>query len=141
MQKRKNFGKKEYTISLCRDFNGIMFGDSRELVRRKINMKYKEYKKNEYSVNSLDDYDAFQVYYDKNDNLECVEIVSGKVYIDDNLVFPGTIKNAERLIQNLKFDGYGYCSIEDSVGITPAMEDENMIEGILFGCKGYYKEQ
>ena len=140
MQKRKIFGKNTFVVEILKGFNGILFGDSRDNVRKKIGGKYTEYKRNEFSINSIDDYDLFTISYDADNKFECIEFVSGKVYLNNIQIFPGSLKKASEVIRNLKYDGYGYSSEEESVGITTSEDDNNMIETILFACEGYYRE-
>ena len=51
---------------------------------------------------------------------------------------PGTISKAKKVIPDLEYDGYGYTSTSQSVGITVNPDNENQIDGILFGCLSYY---
>ena len=73
---------------------------------------------------------------------QCARKVFGdyKIALDRKKLFPVTITKAKRLLPDLEYDGYGYTSVAQSVGITVNPDNEDRIDGILFGCANYYSE-
>lgn len=125
-----------WTVTLLEGFNDIKFGAPRTDVRRQIEGKYKEYKKNKFSKNTLDDYGDFHLYYDENNALEAVEVFSNiEININKKTIFPGMINIALEAIPDLKEEAGSYISISNSVGIVAP---EGSIESILFARKDYY---
>lgn len=121
--------------------NGIPFLSSREEVRERLGMAYQEIKKSTMAQNTTDVYDGFHVFYDEENRFCAIEVFGGlKLSISGKTVFPGTISKAKKVLSDLEYDGYGYTSVALSVGITVNPDEENQIDGILFGCKDYYKE-
>lgn len=114
----------------------IQFGMPRDAVRKIMGNIYKEYRKNKYSKNTLDDFGFYHVFYDMNDMCEAVEIFENvEIEIDDIQIFPGTVSNAYRIIGDLAEGEGGLISISQSVGISVS---DGRIESILFGKKDYY---
>ena len=127
---------KVWTVTLLEGFNDIKFGTPRDDVRRQIEAKYKEYKKNKFSKNTLDDYGDFHLYYDESNALEAVEVFSNiEITVNKKMIFPGMINNALEAIPDLKEEAGGYISISNSVGIEAP---EGNIESILFAKRNYY---
>ena len=125
-----------WNVTPLEGFNDIKFGFARADVRRKIEGKYKEYKKNKFSKNTLDDYSDFHLYYDENNTLEAVEVFSNiEILVNKKVIFPGTIDNALDAISELKEIDGGFISISNSVGIEA---QEGNIESVLFARKNYY---
>ena len=116
--------------------NGVLFGMTREEVRRALGTSFVEFKKNKYSQNTTDDYGVAHIYYDAEDKCEAVEVFADVVVsIAGKKVFPATIKDAKAIIPDLEFDGYSYISVKKAVGIVVS---EGKMESILFGAEGYY---
>lgn len=89
----------------------------------------------------MDVYDGFHVFYDEQNRLNAVEVFGDyKIALDRKILFPVTITKAKRLLPDLEYDGYGYTSVAQSVGITVNPDNEDRIDGILFGCANYYSE-
>ena len=119
--------------------NGIAFGESRDVVREIIGHAFQEFKKTPIAKNTTDAYADYHVYYDDQNRFEAIEFFGDvKVYVGRCVVFPGKIGKAQKIFADLVDDGYGYTSQDASVGITLA-DDNVTIDGILFGCKDYYK--
>ena len=115
----------------------IEFGMSRAEVRQLVDMSYSEFMKAPTSSNPTDDFGAFHVYYDSNDQCEAVEVFSElEVEVMGKLIFPTSLEDALKALPSLQPDGDGLISIADSVGIYAP--DGNM-ESILFGVEGYYR--
>lgn len=114
----------------------IKFGMRREEVRSIINKNYTEYKKNRYSQNTTDDFGFCQIFYDKKNLCEAVEIFEEvEVSMNGITLFPGSVDTAYQIIPGLVQDEYGLTSTIQSIGISVL---EGKIESILFGRQGYY---
>lgn len=130
---------KKWTIIPTNSINGIPFLASREEVRDSLGMAYHEIKKSPMAQNTMDVYDGFHVFYDINNQFCAIEFFGDlKLSVGGKTVFPGTISKAKKVIPDLEYDGYGYTSTSQSVGITVNPDNENQIDGILFGCLSYY---
>lgn len=127
-------------IEPCKQINSIPFGANRETVRKMLNMEYQEFRKSVYATNTTDAYDSFHVFYDDDDNFEAIEIFEGTVIIRNERVFPGKLDGILRLFPEMVYDGFGYISTENSIGITTSAEDSDSIEAILFGRSNYYSD-
>lgn len=116
--------------------NGIAFGDTRQNVRKSINLDYKEFKKTSLSANTTDNYGFCHFFYDKNDCFVAVEFFDGiELTIDNKHIFPGKLSEIQSAVDDLEYDGYGYISKNKSIGISA---NGSEIESILFGKKDYY---
>ena len=99
-------------------------------------------KKSAFSKNTMDVYESFHVFYNENDEMEAIELFEGnRLSLDRKTLFPGSIRNAKKLIPDLKENGGSYISASMSFGITVSPDDPDLIESVLVGCKGYYEEQ
>lgn len=115
--------------------NGVEFGMSREEVRSVLG-KAKEFRKTKFSKNTTDDFGYCHVFYDSNDKCEAIEIFNEvEVVVNDTVIFPSSIKVAQTVFKDLIEDEGCYISAELAVGITL---DNDKMESILFGTKGYY---
>lgn len=131
--------KKVDNVIPCKSFMGVEFGSDRKLVREKFGNKYTEFKKSQFSENTTDDYGDFHIYYDAANTMEAVEVFGKlELIVRGKRVYPGTIKNAVKVFSDLAFDEGGYIAKDNSVGITPKTDNEDVIEAILFGVEGYY---
>lgn len=118
------------------EINGIKFGMHREEVRKILGNNFTEFKKNKFSKTTSDNYGFCHVYYNTQNDFVAVEIFEfSEIYVNDALLFPGTIENAKNIINNLEEDDYGYISRTQSIGICVA---NGQVDSILFGAKGYY---
>lgn len=114
----------------------IKFGMEREKVRGLMNRNFREYKKSRFSQNTTDDFGFCQIFYDKKNVCEAVEIFEDvEVIINGTTVFPGSTEMAYQIIPGLVRDEYGLTSTEQSVGISVS---DGKMESILFGRQGYY---
>ena len=89
------------------------------------------------SENIVDVYPSIHVYYSTRDKLEAVEFFGKDIYLSVNsqLVFPGTLSNARKILPDLE-ERYGsMISKASSIGIST--EGDNIIS-ILVGCSNYY---
>lgn len=129
---------KKWVVYPLKNLNEIKFAMKRDEVREIINCPYREIRKSMFSENTMDVYKGYHISYDENDCLESVEFFSDvEIYVNGRLVFPGSIKTALSIFDDLFFDGYGYISRSYSVGI--GISDDNDIESILFGNMNYYQ--
>lgn len=127
---------KIFDVVLGKEVNGVSFGTDRDAVRKVFGKKFKEIKKNIFSKNTMDAYDDFHIYYNKDNTFEAIEIFGRvTVRIEGVKAFPGNIETLKRLITDLDDEGDGYLSRKKSVGITT---EDGEIKSILFGEPGYY---
>ena len=132
---------KKWTILPVISVNDVPFLSSREEVRVRIDLPFQEVKKTPLSANTMDVYDGFHVFYDEQNRFNAVEVFGDyKIAIRGKTVFPGTITKAKKLLPDLEYDGYGYTSVSQSIGITVNPDNEDRIDGILFGCSNYYQD-
>ncbi|MDE7414562.1 MAG: hypothetical protein K2N05_12355 [Muribaculaceae bacterium] len=114
----------------------IKFGESRSNVRFVMGA-YKEYKKNKFSSNTLDDFGGCQVFYTKDNTVEAVE-----VYRNVELLYKGENlfnMNKEELISifndpQRKEDEYGITF--PTVGVSITLVD-GLPDSILMYQRGY----
>ena len=130
---------KKFIVVLNKKVNDYEFGEKRDIVRKKIGEEFKEYKKTIYDVNTTDAYKGYHVFYDDNNKFEAIEIYDGEIYCEGMKIFPGTVENAKKVIDDLIEDDFGIISEKYSVGITTSEDNEDDIDVILFGRKDYYK--
>ena len=118
--------------------NGIMFGTDRLTVRKILGKPKRIFKKTADAANTTDAYDGFHVYYSAEDKLEAIELFDSekKLSINSQQIFPGTLKEARKILPDLVGDNNSYSSKECSVGICT--EEEGIIS-VLVGHKDYYK--
>ncbi|MCI6186363.1 MAG: hypothetical protein MR739_04200 [Spirochaetia bacterium] len=124
------------TVKLCESFSNIVFGTSRDVVRKTINCDYKEFKKSKYSKNTTDDYGKFHVYYDEQNLLSAVEVFNGEeVLLDGKDLFKLSLNELKQLFPDAEVDTCGFISRKSSIGV---FAQDNQIETILIGRKDYY---
>lgn len=122
-------------IPLCQ-VGSVPFQSNREIVREAFG-EFREFRKNQFSKNTADDFGFCHVYYDENDNCDAFEFFSGcKIEVDGKIVFPGRIDAIKSVLGDYVIMGDSYISIEKSIGITVINRE---IECVLFGKKDYYK--
>jgi hypothetical protein len=126
----------KWIVEPTKSVNGILFGDSREIARKKMGMEFTEFKKSKFSKNTTDDFGLCHIFYDKDNKVEAVEVFSDvEVLIGNTTVFPGGLNQLKKLFDDLHQDGDSYISISNSVGVCL---ESDVIDCILFGCKDYY---
>lgn len=114
----------------------IKFGESREEVRKNLGT-YKEYKKNKFSTNTLDDFGFCQVFYNAMNKVEAVEMYRnvGLVYDNVNLF----LLDKPQLLRVFQADGINedeYGINVPSLGLSIALTVD-MPDSILAYQKGY----
>ena len=118
-------------------FSEIKFGMFRKNVRLLLG-NYREFFKNEYSVNSADDFGYCHIFYDKDNKFEAVEFFQDvELFIDDKCIFPGTITEIQKIIKDLKEEYGCFISKSKSIGIVV---NDTIIESVLVGNSGYYND-
>lgn len=114
----------------------IKFGESREEVRKLIG-NYKEYKKNKFSTNTLDDFGFCQVFYDANNKVEAVEMYRNvKLIYDDVNLFDLDKSELVNKLQNHHIDDDEYGMTIPSLGLSISLID-NVPDSILVYQRGY----
>lgn len=130
---------EKWKINPTISVNGIVFGESRDVVRGILGQPFREFKKTPFSKNTTDAYDSYHIYYDNQNRFEAIEFFGDvKVYVGRCVVYPGKKDKLLKVFEDLVDDGYGYTSLNSSVGAVLA-DDNTKLDGILFGCKGYYR--
>ncbi len=125
----------KFDVKLLESVNQIRFGMSRKEVRKLNKNRYKTFKKNIFSRNTTDDFRAFHVYYDKNNNCEAVEICEFDEMTINNKQVSKNFKDFENVINDLVENTGSYISKSCSIGIT---QEDGIVESVLVGCRGYY---
>ena len=118
--------------------NGIEFGTERSVVKKILGKPKKVFRKSSDAANTTDAYANFHAYYTADDKLEAIEVFGSSisVCIDDQIVYPGTLSAAIKVLSDL-VECYGsFISKAASVGISA--EDDNIVS-LLVGCKDYYR--
>lgn len=115
----------------------ICFGMTRGEVRKIFSIEAKEFKKTKFSRNTSDDFGFCHVFYNLNNECEAIEIFDEiQISINDNIIFPGDIDNAKKVINDFEEDFGSYISKTNSIGIYAPT---GKIESILLGNENYYK--
>ncbi len=129
---------KKVIVVPLESINGIPFGADRAVVRKKFGSAFKEFRKSFLSENTTDAYEYCHLFYSKDNRFEAIEIFEpGQVVVNGKNIFPGTVDDLCEVFHGLKEENGEFLDLTNSVGVTVA-EDNNTVEGILFGCKDYY---
>ena len=118
--------------------NGMLFGTDRNAIRKCLGKPKSVFKKTPDALNTTDAYAHFHVFYSADDKLEAIEVFGNEISlsIDSQMIFPGTLSAARKILPDIEGD-YGFFESKSaSVGISA---EEDMIVSILVGGKGYYK--
>ena len=117
--------------------NGLTFGMDRLTVRKILGVLNDVFRKSNDSANTTDDYSDFHVYYSSENQLEAIELFSRNIslFINSQLVFPGKLSDAQKILPDLEECFGSYISKVASIGICA---EEGNILSILIGCKDYY---
>ncbi len=98
--------------------------------------KHTEFKKNQFSKNTTDEFGEVHVYYSTENRVEAVEIFGGvEIEMGGKIIFPCDLEELKKTIPNLIRDGDSYIQQQKSIGIFAPNES---IESFLAGCAGYY---
>lgn len=131
---------KEIVVIPLKSVGDISFGMSRSKVREVLG-EYREFKKSKFSSNTTDDFKSCHVYYNKNNECEAVEFFQDVIIkVENEIVFPNEFEKIcdilKRLDSDIEIEEDGCTSIKYSIGAYASI---GKVEGILFGCEGYYK--
>lgn len=114
----------------------INFGESREAVRKTLGA-CKEYKKNKFSTNTLDDFGFCQVFYDASNKVEAVEMYRNVELIYDNVnLFTLNKTQLVNVLQNHSITEDEYGMSIPSLGLAITFID-NLPDSILAYQRGY----
>lgn len=119
-----------------------ILGLGRAEIRSRISKSYKEFQKSRFSVNTTDRYDAFCVFYDKNNICEAIEFFSKyALCLEEHTLMQVGRKEIKKILLNLdadiEEDDYGIISQKLSIGISCP---NGKVETVLIGVPGYYDE-
>ena len=117
--------------------NGIEFGADRADVYTALGKPKKTFKKSSDSMNTTDAYSFCHVYYTSDNKLQAIEFFEGdvEIYINNVLVFPGTIDAIKKVSPDMCGKFGSYISKESSIGVC---QENGMITSFLVARKGYY---
>lgn len=114
----------------------IKFGEAREEVRKTLGT-YKEYKKNKFSKNTLDDFGFCQVFYDTENKVEAVELYRNAELLYNNInLFTLDKTQLTKVFSNEKIDEDEYGMTFPSLGLSITFID-NTPDSILAYQRGY----
>lgn len=131
---------KKFEVKVKKSVNAAEFGCDREKTREVFGNGFREIQKNKFSLNTMDAYESFHVFFTKDNKFEAIEIFGDiKVTVNGKKIFPGGVDKAVNALPQLKREDYGLIDKSNSIGITLSQDDENRIESIMFGCEGYYQ--
>ena len=122
-----------FEVKPCKNVGSIVFGMSRNDVRKLFNNKFTEFSKTKSSSATVDDFSGVHVYYNTKNKVEYVEIFNGTVTYNGVTIFPGKENN---LIKTLS------CSFTNNINKTYNISyeaDNGELKSIGFGGPGYYK--
>lgn len=130
---------KKLIIKTNQSVNDLVFGTDRSVVRKTFGSAYKEIKKTPFSVNTIDVYADYHIYYTSDNKFEAIEIFGNVIAMANGImVFPAEIDAIKNIFPGIVVDEWGgYIDKDNSIGITVSTEN-NKIETILFARKGYY---
>lgn len=116
----------------------IVFGCEKGEIQKILGRKRKSFCKSIFSKNLTDDYSNYHIYYDDKNLVEAVEIFRNiEVVLNGKILFPGTVKQAQKILTDLQYEDGSYISHKESIGLYAPNDDGN-IEAILVAEKGYY---
>jgi hypothetical protein len=132
--------QQRYTVKPYERFGEILFDEPRDTVRLKLGT-FKEFKKNKFSKNTMDDCGDILVSYDELDKVNAVQALRAEVYIGETKVFPCSKREFIAIISELDNT---YFTTEDSVesvvlGIC-AYAPEDDVEALVVYRHGYYSK-
>ena len=116
----------------------ISFGESRENTRR-IFGEYEEYRKNNFSKNTSDDFREFHVFYDSEDNVEAIEFFDSELFINNKKIFPNNKSDLIKILTELGAKGSESADsiVSSLLGISVYIPD-GQPKSLLIYKKGYF---
>ena len=141
-KKSCEFRKIKLTIKPMEGVNEIKFGMTRDEIHSLWGETEGFYKGDQDIL--TDDYRFCHIYYDSNDLFEAIDIAAE--YVDvyyENTILSSKYSDILRFFENIYDDieehGDGFISKKGSIGVY-IENDEDIVDAILFGKKGYYLE-
>ena len=114
----------------------IKFGESRDKVRSILG-QYREYKKNKFSKNSLDDFGFCQVFYNDQNQVEAVELYRNvELIYDKKNLFNLNAQELKILFNDPSVKENEYSLDFPSYGLSIVLQ-ESLPDSILTYRKGY----
>jgi hypothetical protein len=130
----------KFEITPYQSVGEISFDMPREAVR-KLFGQFKEFKKNKFSKNTVDDFGYFHVYYDQDNKITAVEFFPGiqLEYKEKNLF----AMDYREFVQFIKSNSFTLREIDsgiiiNDIGISLYVPGKTEIESILVYRRGYY---
>ena len=130
---------KKWILVPLKKINDIEFGRNRDDIRKKLDLEYEEFKKNEFSKNTTDDYGDLYLYYDENNKFEAAEFFDGEyeLIMNDIILLPNNINELKEKITSLISEEKNhYIDVKNSIGIE--VDDEGNVSSVLVAKKDYY---
>ena len=116
---------------------GVRFGMKRDEVRQILG-NAREFRKNQFSRNTTDDFGFCHVFYNADNECEAIEVFPEvEILVNGQIIMPSSLESIMGIAQDLHEDDG--CLISESLSIGITISSGN-IESILFGCQGYYTE-
>lgn len=130
----------DFDITVGKSVGKIEFGASRGRVRDIMGLPFAEFRKNEFSVNTTDDYGFCHVYYDADNACAAVEFIEKTVLkLNGEDIFSMDYDDLSKYIMSLDNE-----AVRDADGITSeklslsAYAPDKKTESILVAKNGYY---
>ena len=118
----------------------IKLDSPREEVRKILGGAFSEYKKAEFSKNTMDDYSFFHVAYDEDNKVEAIDFFKETEFLfKDKDLFKLTLSQLKSFLKKNSIDfkvDDDDCLICDSIGLSFYIPKK--IESICVYRKGYY---
>ena len=117
----------------------IKFGASRNEIRSAIGI-YKEFKKSPFSKNTTDDFGGFHVYYSDDNYVEAIEVFSGEIKFNDEIMFPTTLSVFTKIMNTFDSEIMKKNDhiISRALGCCASV-NEGTIDGIILCSKDYFQ--
>lgn len=124
----------------------IDFDMKREVIRKKFNHEFTEFKKTHFSQNTTDAFEFCHIYYDNENLCEAIELFEPATVMFDNFVMTEQpyekVKDFfDAIDDSLDFNDAGFTSYKYGIGVfapNASDEPEEPIESIIVFRKGYY---
>ena len=114
----------------------IKFGESRDKVRSLLG-QYKEYKKNKFSKNTLDDFGFCQVFYNELNQVEAIELYRNvELTYENKNLFSLNNQSLKTLFNDPKVKENEYSLDFPTYGLSIVLQD-SLPDSILAYKKGY----
>ncbi|QAA31082.1 hypothetical protein [Clostridium manihotivorum] len=136
-----------YIIKPYDSIGMISLGMSRESVREIFDNKFREFRKNQFSENTTDDFMYCHVYYDTNNICEAVELFEPAEVSFNEFEILGVSYNLveeffRKLDNSIDINDAGFTSYKYGIGIFAPYaidEPEEPVESVIVFKQGYYE--